>query len=208
MNVSEHWKTALRSALGEQVTATQIEQTVIFLQMLMLWNKKHNMTRVAPVDFVERHIVESLALLPHVNGRRFLDVGTGPGFPGLPLAIFSQEETEVVLLDSAHKRCAFLTAVCQELGLNRVAIVCKNVLEYEPSPLFEIVVTRAFASLQKTVEWCEHVLADNGVIWAMKAQITADEIAAISCPFNVIHMDHVSATRCLVQLKPQQNTGI
>jgi 16S rRNA (guanine527-N7)-methyltransferase len=208
MSLANEWRQQLTVALGEQVTETHIEQTIIFLEMLMLWNKKHNMTRIAPADFVVRHIVESLSLLPYVDGKRFLDVGTGPGFPGLPLAIFATQATEVVLLDNAQKRCAFLTAVCQELGLNTVAIVCKNVLEYEPSPLFDIVVTRAFASLQKTVEWCEHAVADDGVIWAMKAQITAEEIAAISCPYEVIHTDHVSATRCLVQLKPRQNTGI
>ena len=207
MSLASQWKQQLSVALGEQATLEQIEQTIIFLEMLVLWNKKHNMTRIEPVDFVARHIMESLSLLPYVDGKRFLDVGTGPGFPGLPLAIFSTQATQVVLLDNAQKRCAFLAAVCQELGLNTVAIVCQSVLEYKPSPLFDIVVTRAFASLQKTVEWCEHVIADDGVIWAMKAQITTEEIAAISCPYEVIHTDHVSATRCLVQLKPQQNTG-
>lgn len=207
MSLSSQWQQQLSETLGERATVTQIDQTLVFLEMLMLWNKKHNMTRVTPTHFVARHIIESLSLLPYVDGERFLDVGTGPGFPGLPLAIFSSPETQAVLLDNAQKRCAFLTAVCQELGLNTVAIVCQNVLEYEPSPLFNVVVTRAFASLQKTVKWCEHVVADNGVIWAMKAQITADEIAAISCPYTVIDMDNVATTRCLVQLKPRQNTG-
>lgn len=200
------WQEQLCEALeSNKITynSSQIEQVIVFLNLLIFWNRKHNLTRINPEDFIRKHILDSLSLLDIVNENRFLDVGSGAGFPGIPLAIFSTCKSSV-LLDSSIKRCGFLMAAKRELNLNNVVIECINILEYNPDELFNVVVTRAFASLQKILELVQHTLTDRGSIWAMKADITQAELAAVPCGYEIISTarENFEEARCLIKLMP------
>ncbi|MBT4884899.1 MAG: 16S rRNA (guanine(527)-N(7))-methyltransferase RsmG [Legionellales bacterium] len=200
------WQEQLREALdSNKITynASQIEQVVVFLNLLVFWNRKHNLTRIRPEEFIRKHVIDSLSLLDVVNANRFLDVGSGAGFPGIPLAIFSTCKS-AVLLDSSVKKCGFLMAAKRELNLNNVVIECVNILQYSPSKSFDVVVTRAFASLQKILELVQHTLTASGVIWAMKADITQAELAAVTCGYEVISdaREEFEEARCLIKLMP------
>lgn len=105
------------------IPAEQQQQLVALVGMLHKWNKAYNLTSVRdPQQMLSRHIMDSLVVLPYLNGQRFIDVGTGPGLPGLPLAITAPDK-EFVLLDSLGKRVRFIRQVCHELGLNNVTAV-------------------------------------------------------------------------------------
>jgi 16S rRNA (guanine527-N7)-methyltransferase len=108
------------------------------------WNRVHNLTAVRePEQMVGLHVLDSLSLLPHLQGaRRLIDVGTGAGFPGLPIAI-AMPGVQVTVLDSSHKKCSFLEQARAELGLTNVDVACERVEQYSPPTLFDTVVSRA-----------------------------------------------------------------
>ncbi|MEE3003225.1 MAG: 16S rRNA (guanine(527)-N(7))-methyltransferase RsmG [Pseudomonadota bacterium] len=186
-----------------EINDFQLEQLVAFLNLVYFWNKKHNLTRVKPEDYVSLHVLDSLALKDVVQKKRFLDVGSGAGFPGVPLAIIANPEI-TVMLDSSQKRCCFLSQVVNELKLERTHIENTNIDCYKPDALFKVVVTRAFASLEKTVKLTQHVLTEDGVLWSMKARLNNSELNAISCWHEVIpvKIKGINSSRCLVKIKP------
>lgn len=183
----------------------QVQQLLSFLSMLEHYNNTHNLTRVKPADYVTVHVMDSLALAPKVTDMRFLDVGSGAGFPGIPLAIFAKPRA-VILLDSAAKRCAFLRQVVSDVSLKNVAIVEKDIVKYKPTELFDVVVVRAFASLAKLEKMLSHVVSKKaGAIWAMKADLTTTELASINSSYLVeeLQVPGLTAKRCLVKIIPQ-----
>lgn len=185
------------------LTSDQITKLVNFMAMLEFWNKKHNLTRIMPDDYVTKHIIDSLSLIDIVANNKFLDVGSGAGFPGIPLSIVA-DSTSAVLLDVSPKRCGFLRQVISELGLNNVQVIESSIEKYFPEQLFQVVVTRAFASLEKTVILTKHVVAIDGNIWCMKAKITQEELSKVNCEYDLVsHKSYDNkAKRCLVKLRP------
>lgn len=185
------------------LTSDQITKLVDFMSMLQFWNKKHNLTRIMPDDYVSKHIVDSLSLIDVVANNKFLDVGSGAGFPGIPLSIVA-DNTSAVLLDVAPKRCGFLRQVISELGLNNIQVVESSIEKYVPEQLFQVVVTRAFASLEKTVILTKHVVATDGNIWCMKAKISQEELSKVNCEYDLVpHKSYDNkAKRCLIKLRP------
>ncbi|EJL6311103.1 16S rRNA (guanine(527)-N(7))-methyltransferase RsmG [Vibrio cholerae] len=171
---------ALISKTSLTVTEQQREQLVGYVQLLDKWNKAYNLTSVRdPMEMLVKHILDSLVVSPHLVGERFIDVGTGPGLPGIPLAIMHPDK-EFVLLDSLGKRIRFLKQMIHDLKINNVLPVQSRVEEFDPESGFDGVLSRAFASMTDMVNWCQHLPKPNGgVFLALKGVRPDDEITLL-----------------------------
>lgn len=180
--LTEKLKTLLKpTALS--VTDKQREQLVKLVLLLHKWNKAYNLTSVRdPMEMLVKHILDSLVVSPYLQGRSFIDVGTGPGLPGLPLAIINPDK-QFVLLDSLGKRISFIRNALRELELTNVTPVLSRVEEYQPDHLFDGVLSRAFASLKDMTDWCKHLPAENGLFYALKGQYHQDEVCELADVF-------------------------
>lgn len=193
---------------GLTATAQQQKQLIDFVNMLNKWNKAYNLTSVRdPQAMLIRHIMDSLVVSPHLVGSRFIDVGTGPGLPGIPLAILNPDK-QFVLLDSLGKRIRFQKQVQFELGIKNITSMESRVEAYQPEVGFDGVLSRAFASIQDMLSWCHHLPADNGVFYALKGQLNDDEMAKIPDGFtvtNVIELTvpHLDEQRHLLKIIKQ-----
>jgi 16S rRNA (guanine527-N7)-methyltransferase len=155
-----------------------------YLGELVLWNKAYNLTAVRdPAAMVTRHLLDSLALLPLVEGRT-LDVGSGAGLPGIPLAL-ANPALHVTLLDSNGKKTRFLRHVQRALALTNVEIVEARAEKYEPAARFDTVVTRAFGSLAEFFAAAARLCAPAGRLVAMKGKLDATETAAIPADIEI-----------------------
>lgn len=162
----------------------QQQKLVVLVEQLHKWNKAYNLTSVRdPQLMLSRHIMDSLVVLPHLQGQRFIDVGTGPGLPGLPLAIAAPEK-EFVLLDSLGKRIRFIRQICHELKLKNVTAVQSRVEDYQPELKFDGVISRAFASLNDMLTWCQHLPTSQGKFYALKGVYPEAELADLSAQFS------------------------
>ena len=187
-------------ALNLSLTDVQIEQLLDFIKLIAKWNKAYNLTAVRNnVDMTRLHILDSLAILPHIHGKRVIDIGTGAGLPGIPLAI-CLPDVDFVLLDSNAKKTRFVQQVILELKLKNVAAVHARVEQYQPEQGFDIVTTRAFASLPDIVSLTSHLLNANGVLLAMKGQIPEAELRQFNATVIPITVPEVEAERCLVRI--------
>ncbi|MUH73532.1 16S rRNA (guanine(527)-N(7))-methyltransferase RsmG [Psychrosphaera haliotis] len=160
----------------------QIDQLVGYVEMLHKWNKAYNLTSVRdPQQMLIKHIVDSLVVSPHLqltpnkNGK-FIDVGTGPGLPGMPLAI-ANPDNEFTLLDSLGKRIRFITQVNHELGVKNVNPTLSRVEDHHGQ--YAGVLSRAFASISDMVNWSHHLVAEDGRFFALKGQVDQEEIEAL-----------------------------
>ena len=123
-----------------------------------------------------KHILDSIVVSSHLQGQRFIDVGTGPGLPGIPLSIMNPDK-EFYLLDSLGKRIRFIKQVLHELKIDNVTPIQSRVEEFQPQDKFDGVLSRAFASMVDMVEWCHHLpKAQTGCFMALKGQLPQDEI--------------------------------
>ncbi|EDP8672962.1 16S rRNA (guanine(527)-N(7))-methyltransferase RsmG [Salmonella bongori] len=167
------------------LTDHQKNQLVAYVDMLHKWNKAYNLTSVRdPDEMLVRHILDSIVVAPYLQGLRFIDVGTGPGLPGIPLAIVLPG-AHFTLLDSLGKRVRFLRQVQHELKLENITPVQSRVEAYPSEPPFDGVISRAFASLNDMVSWCHHLPGEEGRFYALKGQLPEDEIASLSDGFSV-----------------------
>ena len=160
-----------------------------YLELLVKWNKAYNLTAVRdPEQMVVKHLLDSLAIAPYLRGQRLIDVGTGGGLPGVPMAILFPGR-EFHLLDSNGKKTRFLFQVKTALGLDNMAVHQARVETFQCEPAFDTVLSRAFASLQDMVSGCRHLLADDGHFLAMKGVYPGEEIAAIEqwCAVEAVH---------------------
>jgi len=178
-----------------------------YLELIEKWNRVHNLTAVRdPAQMVVVHVLDSLSVLPHLDGcARILDVGTGPGLPGIPVAI-ARPGTRVTPLDSSHKKCAFLEQARIELGLDNVDVVCERIEQWKPAEPFDAVVSRAFSELSDFVEQAKHAVARGGRMIAMKGVYPFDEIARVPASHKVaqvleLHVPELEAKRHLVFLE-------
>lgn len=170
------------------ITEQQQQQLVGFVAMLNKWNKAYNLTSVRdPMQMLVRHVMDSIVVSKHLDGKRFIDVGTGPGLPGLPLAIINPDK-EFVLLDSLGKRIRFQKQVQFELGIHNVTSVESRVEAYQDEQGFDGVLSRAFASVQDMLNWCHHLPKHDGVFYALKGQLADDEMAKIADGFKLLEI--------------------
>lgn len=164
--------------------ARQQERLLDYLSLLAKWNQTYNLTAVRDeAQMVTRHLLDSLAIAPHITGRRIIDVGTGAGLPGVPLALLFPER-EFHLLDSNGKKTRFLFQVKTALCLDNMLVHQARVESFRVAEPFDTVVSRAFASLPDMVHGCRHLLAPGGRLLAMKGAYPTQELEAVSpeCP--------------------------
>lgn len=166
--------------LSLTVNEEQIEALIVYIEQLEKWNKIYNLTAIRdPQDMVVRHLLDSLALAPWCSGETFIDVGTGAGLPSVPLAILFPNKA-FHLLDSNGKKTRFLMQVKTALGSDNISIYHSRVESFVPKNLFDVVLSRAFASLADMVKDCSHLLAPGGQFFAMKGDIEASEIDSVA----------------------------
>ncbi|WKW42390.1 16S rRNA (guanine(527)-N(7))-methyltransferase RsmG [Kosakonia cowanii] len=196
----------LLAEAGISLSDQQQQQLVAYVEMLHKWNKAYNLTSVRdPNEMLVRHILDSIVVAPHLHGTRFIDVGTGPGLPGIPLSIV-RPESHFTLLDSLGKRVRFLRQVQHELKLTNIEPVQSRVEDFPAEPPFDGVISRAFASLNDMVSWCHHLPGDAGRFYALKGQLPEDEIALLPAGLAVesiveLKVPHLEGERHLVIVK-------
>lgn len=172
-------------ALGLALESRQAERLLAYLDLLRKWNGAYNLTAVRdPAQMVTRHLLDSLAIAPHLHGRNVIDVGTGAGLPGLPLAILLPE-SRFSLLDSNGKKTRFLFQVKTALGLDNMQVHHARVESFRPPEPYDAVLSRAFASLADMVARCGHLLAPTGSFLAMKGVYPADELTELGPQYAV-----------------------
>lgn len=165
--------------LGLSLPSRAREQLVAYLALMAKWNKTYNLTAVRePLAMVSHHLLDSLAVLPHLPmpaAGALADVGSGAGLPGIPIAIARPEWT-VVLAEANQKKAAFLRQVTIELGLRNARVHEGRVESWQPPERFAVVISRAFARLAEFARACAHLLAPAGSLVAMKGALH-DELA-------------------------------
>lgn len=178
-----------------------------YLKLLSRWNKIYNLTAVRDERaMVTRHLLDSLAVQPHLSGQRFIDVGTGAGLPGIPLAIASPKQ-HFALLDSNGKKTRFLVHAVNELGLSNVEVIKARVTDYVPESAYDTVLSRAFGSLGDMISSCQHLLVSGGEFLAMKGQRPDEELQRVesdALEVSVIDLQvpGLSEERCLLRIRP------
>lgn len=183
--------TRLLDQANISLTDQQKQQLVDFVKLLDKWNKAYNLTSVRnPDEMLVKHIMDSLVVSQHLQGQRFIDVGTGPGLPGIPLAIANPDK-QFVLLDSLGKRITFIKNAIRELKLTNVTPVLSRVEEYQEQQ-FDGVLSRAFASLSDMVNWCHHLPNTSGCFYALKGQYQQEELAEVNQPVELIDVIKLS----------------
>jgi 16S rRNA (guanine527-N7)-methyltransferase len=165
--------------LGLEVSEQQQGKLLDYLDLLLKWNKIYNLTAISDHQTaVVRHLLDSLAIAPYMDGVRLLDVGSGGGLPGIPLAIVYPEK-EFTLLDSNSKKTRFLVQAKGELGLGNLNVVHSRIEAFRAEQPFDIILSRAFASLRDFTMLTGHLLAQQGRMMAMKGQLDRAEVAEI-----------------------------
>ncbi|GKT11506.1 MAG: 16S rRNA (guanine527-N7)-methyltransferase [Thiomicrorhabdus sp.] len=165
--------------LSIKATEHQVEQLIQYLTLLQKWNKVYNLTAIRdPKEMLVKHLLDSLAVVPYITGQRIIDVGTGGGVPGIPLAIMFPER-QIDLLDSNSKKTRFLIQAKAELGLANSKVIHERVENYNPALVYDSVISRAFASMADMLHWTDHLIADHGIWWAMKAQKEFEDLSAL-----------------------------
>lgn len=167
------------NALGIELTAPRQQALLDYLALLAKWNKTYNLTAIdEPARMLTHHLLDSLALLPHIGEGPLLDVGSGAGLPGIPLAI-ARPTLAVTLIDASAKKCGFMQQVAIELQLANIEVVHGRVESYRPGAGFAQIVSRAFSELAEFVRLTRHLLAESGQWLAMKGQRPTTELAGL-----------------------------
>lgn len=160
------------------------DKLATLLDELERWNRKVNLTAVRDrEEMITSHLLDSLVAAPLLNGATILDVGTGPGFPGLPLAIV-QPERQFTLLDSNNKKIMFVQHAAGLLGLQNVSAVKARGEDYAPGHGFDTVIARALAALPKLMEIAGHHVGEDGVFVALKGRYPATELEQLAAPWS------------------------
>ncbi|MDD5240626.1 MAG: 16S rRNA (guanine(527)-N(7))-methyltransferase RsmG [Sulfuricella sp.] len=178
MNLEEQLTFGL-AQLGFPLDAMAQRRLLDYVALLQKWNKVYNLTAVRdPQKMLTQHLLDSLAVLPHIHGRRIIDVGTGAGLPGIPLAL-ANPALDVTLLDSNHKKTTFLRQACLELGLANATVVCDRVETWRPEEKYDVVISRAFSDLAEFVDLTRHLCGKDGVMLAMKGIYPYEELTRL-----------------------------
>lgn len=178
----------LSLALGSEAETKLLE----YLALLEKWNQVYNLTAIREVErMVSGHLLDCLAVVPYVSGVRVLDAGSGAGFPGIPIAV-AKPDTQVALLDSNHKKAAFLKQAVAELQLKNASVVCERVESWRTAEKFDCIISRALSEIAEFVERVMHLLAPGGVLAAMKGVHPFEEIERLPRDFRVAHVHRLA----------------
>ena len=172
--------------MGLDVPMVMQQKLLAYLALLQKWNKVYNLTAVRdPIQMVTLHLLDSLSVLPHINSKNLLDVGSGGGLPGIVLAI-CKPELQVTTIDTVQKKAIFMRQVKGELGLDNLTVVHARVESYQPTQKFEAIISRAFSDIALFIKLTQHLLLDKGKWLAMKGQLPHEELKGLSVKNNKI----------------------
>ncbi|MES2500314.1 MAG: 16S rRNA (guanine(527)-N(7))-methyltransferase RsmG [Pseudomonadota bacterium] len=192
------------ASMGLAVSDEAQQKLLAYLVLLQKWSKVYNLTAVRdPLEMVTLHLLDSLSVLPHVNSKNILDVGSGGGLPGIVLAI-CKPELQVTTIDTVQKKVIFMRQVKGELGLNNLTVVHARVESFQPIQPFELVISRAFSEIALFIRLTKHLIAKNGQWFAMKGMMPTSEIQGLPIvPVNIIALKvaGLNAERHLVVFK-------
>ncbi len=163
-------------ALGLTLDPDTQRRLLDYIALIEKWNRVYNLTAIRePEKMVSHHLLDSLAVAPHLRAGRLLDVGSGAGLPGIPLAL-ANPDLQVTLLDSNHKKAAFLNQAVIELKLNNAAVCGERVESWQAQHKFDVIISRAFSEMGEFVRITRHLLAPGGLFAAMKGLHPYEEI--------------------------------
>jgi 16S rRNA (guanine527-N7)-methyltransferase len=206
MSIDQQLKAGV-AALGLALPDGAEARLLAYLALLDKWNRVYNLTAVRDAErMVSHHLLDSLAAVPFFQGESVLDVGSGGGLPGIPLAI-ARPELQVTLIDSIAKKTAFLLQAKAELGLTNLQVATGRVEDFRPERGFDVVTSRAFSDLKEFVTLTRHLLKPGGRWLAMKGLYPNEEIAQLPADVKV-SADHalvvpgLEASRHLIVLEP------
>ncbi len=192
---------------GLALPAAAIDQLEVYLDLLVKWNRVYNLTAIRDeARLVSHHVLDSLAVVSHLPEGNLVDIGSGAGLPGIPVAIACPGRA-VTLLDSNHKKGAFLKQAVAELGLATTRVAIERVEAYRPEETFRTVISRAFSDLADFIKLAGHLCAADGVMIAMKGLYPDDEIAQLPASWEVrdivrLEILQLEASRHLIFLRP------
>lgn len=199
------------AAMGLSIKAPVQQKLLAYLALIYKWNKVHNLTAVRePAEMVTLHLLDSLAVLPHIQAERLLDVGSGAGLPGIPLAL-CLPQMRVTVLDSSHKKASFMRQAKAELGVDNLEVICGRVEQFKPVELYDVIISRAFSDLNQFTSLTRHLCKPDAQWLAMKGVHPYDELTQISIkPSQIapLHVTGLKAQRHLVFLpfNPEETT--
>ncbi|GIZ54093.1 16S rRNA (guanine(527)-N(7))-methyltransferase RsmG [Noviherbaspirillum aridicola] len=176
-------------ALGLSLSDAQLSQLMDYLQLLAKWNSVYNLTAVRDLSqMVTQHLLDSLAAVPaFAAATRVLDVGAGGGLPGIVLAV-ARPDLAITLIDTVHKKTAFLTQVKAELGLQNVTVKTGRVEQLQADPPFDVITSRAFAELKDFITWSSHLLSPDGCFLALKGVYPREEMERLPQGWTVVEV--------------------
>jgi 16S rRNA (guanine527-N7)-methyltransferase len=175
-------------ALGLTLKRDIQQDLLDYIALIDKWNRVHNLTAIRePEKMVSHHLLDSLAVAPHLQAKRLLDVGSGAGLPGIPLAL-AYPEMRVTLLDSNHKKAAFLNQVVMELKLKNAEVCAERVESWQTKDRFDVIISRAFSDIGEFVRVTRHLLAPGGVFAAMKGLHPYEEIEKLPPDCKVLQV--------------------
>lgn len=201
----DYLQTALQEN-GYTIAQSTQQQFIAFLKLLQKWNQVFNLTAITtPREMIYLHLLDSLAVYPYLTGNNFLDVGSGGGLPGIPLAIIDPKKNWL-LLDKSQKKTRFLTQVIAELGLKNVTVECSRCEAFQSPGCFDTIISRAFGTIALLVTTTQHLICPKGQFLAMKGSYPREEIAALPADFELVGIDQLSirglaAERHLIRIK-------
>ncbi|MFQ3251521.1 16S rRNA (guanine(527)-N(7))-methyltransferase RsmG [Glaciecola sp.] len=168
------------------ISELQKQQLINYVLLIDKWNKAYNLTSVRdPQDMLIKHIFDSIVVSPYLEGEHFADVGTGPGLPGIPLAIMNPDK-RFLLIDSLGKRIRFIKQSLYELKISNVEALQTRVEDVDLEQPLDGVLSRAFASLKDMLHWCQDLTDENGLFLALKGQVNQLELDEIPTGFTVV----------------------
>ena len=162
------------------------QKLLAYLSLLQKWNKVYNLTAVRdPLEMVALHLLDSLSVLPYINANNLLDVGSGGGLPGIVLAI-CKPTLQVTTIDTVQKKAIFMRQVKGELSLSNLTVVHARVESYKPKEKFDAIISRAFSEIALFIKLTQHLLAENGQWFAMKGQVSHEELEDLEIKLNKV----------------------
>ena len=184
MNAADQLKRGL-IALGLTLPEATQRRLLDYIALIDKWNRVYNLTAIRePEKMVSHHLLDSLAVAPHLHAQRLLDVGSGAGLPGIPLAL-AHPEMHVTLLDSNHKKAAFLNQAVIELKLDKIEVCAERVESWQTPGRFDVIISRAFSDIGEFVRLTQRLLAPGGLFAAMKGLHPYEEIEKLPPEFKL-----------------------
>jgi len=204
------WLTQLQTGwqklFDQQIPQQTEDQFEIYLNLLINWNKTYNLTQIyQPEEIVTKHFLDSLSIAPYVKGPNIADIGSGAGFPGIPLAIHNPKN-HITLIESRGKKTAFLQQLKIETGINNITIEKKRVEQYTPNKIFNTITSRAFSSLPHFFQVSAHLGDKDSIFLAMKGTQPTKELLELPNDIQLkaqetIKVPGLTDQRCLITLQ-------